>query len=304
MAVNADTLLDRLQLKSKLRFWRVITLLVVLGSAAVLLKSTSHSALSMPRDYVARVTVTGVIDDDLKMHEMLRDIAKDTDVKGVILRLDTPGGTAVGGEQLFLDVREIAKTKPVVAVMRNMAASAGYLTAIAADHVLAREGTITGSIGVILQTAEVTELAKKLGVTPITIKTGHHKATPSPFEKLEPDQRAALENSIQGFYLYFMQQVAQRRQIPLETVKTLADGRIFTGSEAVRAKLVDAIGGEEEAQSWLETNKKLKKGLPIVDIEPEYEEPGLLSELKQMASGKALSDMLLNHRGLSAIWKL
>lgn len=306
MALNADTLLDRMQLKSRIRMWRLMAILA-LGIAAVATFGslrTNPTISPLTGGYIARVHVEGVIDDDIKMHELLTELRDSKAVKAVMVRIDSPGGTAVGGEQLYVDLRAIAEKKPVVAVMRNMATSAGYLTAVAADQIFAREGTITGSVGVILQTAEFTNMADKLGITPITIKSGDLKASPSPVEKLGGKQRAALQASLDTFFQFFKGTVAERRQLPPSTINLLEDGRIFSGKQALKYRLIDAIGGEEEAVNWLETAKKLEKSLPVLDEEPEYEQGNpLFAEFKEMAFGKVVPDMLLNHHGLSAIWK-
>lgn len=301
MSIHADSLIDRIRLKAQLTRWR-ITGIVALVFVAILLFEPDSDLGPIRGDYIARVSITGIVGDDLKLSEMLHDLRDDNYAKAVIVWIDTPGGSAVGGQQLYLDLREIAKEKPVVAVMRSMATSAGYLLALGADRIFAREGTITGSIGVIMQTAEFTELAKKLGIEPITIKSGEFKATPNPMEKYTPAQKAIMQVVIKDFFQWFVELVAERRKLDVAVATELADGRVYTGRQALTNKLIDALGGEEEALNWLEKNRKVDKELNIEDIEPQYEEPGLFAGISQMAKGKFWSGVFSGLDGLIAIW--
>src|SRR5262249_34918350 len=147
--------------------------------------------------------------------------------------------------------------KPVVAVMRSIAASAGYMVALAADHIVAREGTITGSIGVLIETAEVTELAEKIGIKPVLVKSSPLKGTPSPFEKTTPEAERVIRDVVNDFYNRFVDMVAERRALPRDRVVQLADGRVYSGRKAAEDKLIDGIGGEDEAVKWLVTEKHI-----------------------------------------------
>ncbi|NBX03468.1 MAG: S49 family peptidase [Alphaproteobacteria bacterium] len=175
MALNADTLLDRIYLKSQLARWRV---LAVVFAALALIAVVERTSINSPieKDFVARITFDGIIGDDQEIYNLIDEVAENPKAKAVVLWLDTPGGSAVGGEEVFLRLRALAAKKPVVAVMRSVAASAGYMIALGADHIVAREGTITGSIGVIIEAAEITELAKKIGIEPMIIKSAPLKA--------------------------------------------------------------------------------------------------------------------------------
>ncbi len=250
---------------------------------------------------MARITFDGVIGDDQKIYDLISDTADNPKAKAVILWLDTPGGSAVGGEETFLRIRDLSKKKPVVAVMRSLAASAGYLVALGADHVVAREGTITGSIGVLIETAEVTELAEKLGIKPIIIKSSPLKGSPSPFEKDTPESDRVLHAVISDFYSRFVDMVADRRKLPRDKVVALADGRIYSGKRAVQEKLVDAIGGEDEAMKWLVEQKHIKAGLDIKDVKIDQEN-SLFDELTQSVAGNFFQRSSVGLDGLVAIW--
>jgi protease IV len=229
---------------------------------------------------------------------------KDNDaIKALIVEIDSPGGTSVGGEQLYVDLRDIAKKKPVVAVMRTMATSAAYMAALGTDHIVAREGTITGSVGVIVQTAEVTRLADKLGIDPITVKSGSLKATPSPIEKFNPADEAMLQDVVNDFFNYFVDLVVTRRKLTDEQLEQIQNGRVFTGRQALKVNLVDQLGGEPEALRWLGKNKKIDTELEIKTVKVKKPE-NLLTDLSEtISSGTILENLLGNQHGLVSIWR-
>lgn len=300
MTINADTLLDRLHLKSQIRKWRVLAIcFAVLAVIVIVDQQTPYSPIE--KSFIARVKLEGVIEDDPKLYEMLGDIAKNPKAKAVIVWLNTPGGSAVGGEETYLQLRQLAEKKPVVAVMRSVSASAGYMIALGADYVLAREGTITGSIGALVETAEFTGMAEKLGITPIIVKTGPLKAAPNPLEKATPESIRAVQNVINDFHSLFIDMVAERRGLSRQQVLPLADGRIYSGKQAAENKLIDAIGGEEEAVAWLETAKNIAQGLEIKDISPS-EAGSLLGRLAGNASRIFLQKSRVTLDGVRAIW--
>jgi protease-4 len=300
MAINADTLLDRLYLKSQITRWRVLAVLfAVLAGVVFTERFAAHSAIE--RNFVARLTIDGIISDDQQMYNLIDDIAENPRAKAVILWIDTPGGSAVGGEETFLRLRQLAAKKPVVAVMRSIAASAGYMVALGSDYIFAREGTITGSIGVIIETAEATELAEKIGIKPIVIKSSPLKGSPNPLEKSTPEAEAVIQQVINDFYVRFVDMVADRRKLPRDKVMELADGRVYSGKRAMDYKLIDAIGGEDEAMDWLVKNRHIRQDLDIKDVQIEQEN-SLFDELTQSIAGKFFQKSSIGLDGLSAIW--
>lgn len=301
MALNADTLLDRLYLKAQITRWRILAVLFAVLAFIAAVERFTPNYSPMEKDFVARVTLDGFVGDDQKFYELIDDVAQNNKAKAVIVWLNTPGGSAVAGEETYLRLRALAEKKPVVAVMRSIAASAGYMVALGADHIIAREGTITGSIGVIIESAEVTELAKKLGIEPISIKSSPLKASPSPFEKATPEAKAVLRDVIMDFYNRFVDMVAERRQLPRDKVLALADGRVYSGKRAFDSKLVDQLGGEREALVWLEEKRNIKAGLEIKDVEIEQEH-GFLQSLTESVAGKFFQSSSLGLDGLKAIW--
>ena len=188
MTIDADILLDRYNLKRRLRKWQIISLAFLLVLLLVVVSYNSDKApAELGSDYIGRVEISGVIIDDLYREEVLKEAAENDKIKALIVRIDSPGGTTLGGEALYHQIKQFSDNgKPVVVVMRTLATSAGYMAAMGGDHVIARKGTITGSIGVIIQSAEFTELAEKIGVNFNTFKSGDLKASPSPFERTSP----------------------------------------------------------------------------------------------------------------------
>lgn len=301
MSLNADTLIDRSYLKGQITKWRNVAIAVIVLS--LLLLTTRVDTPITGLEHIARVKVEGVITDDIRRDKLFDDLAENAGVKGVIVWIDSPGGTVVGGEQLYLNLKKLSEKKPVVAVMRSLATSAGYMAAIGADRVYARRGTVTGSIGVIMQTAEFTELAARMGIEPITIKSGINKAAPNPLEKMTPENRAAMEAVVVDYFNTFVDMVAEARKMDRDKVLQLSDGRVYTGPQALELGLVDALGGEEDAVEWLKTEHKLDADIEVHDHEPEPERPQNLSEFfGQVAKSFAIFPQI-QLDGLVSIWQ-
>lgn len=264
MNFDLDALLDRRRLSRRLTFWRVVAVLAFAVLAVVLFGRSG----AMLQPYVARINVEGMILENADMERMLKDIAEDSNAKALIVRINSPGGSTAGSEALYHGLRNVAAEKPVVAVMGTLAASGGYVTAVAADRIFARETTLTGSIGVIVEYAQVGELLDKLGVKMETIKSAPLKGQPSLTEPLSPEGRKAIQALIDDGYDWFVGLVATRRGMDPDAVRTLADGRVFSGRQAVEKGLVDGLGGEREAREWLAAEHGVGAGLPAVDFDP------------------------------------
>jgi protease-4 len=243
--------------------------LAVIAAIALVSSSNGDGAFSRLSDHVARVHVDGFISGDEKTLKLFKTIAESNRVKAVIMHIDSPGGTTVGAEALFEAVRKVAEKKPVVAVMNSVAASGGYATAVAADHVIARGNTITGSIGVIFQWPDVSQLMNSLGVKVEELKSGELKAEPSPFKPASDRVKAVAMQMIRDSFDWFVALVAERRRLPIERVRLLADGRVYTGRQALQEKLIDGVGGEDAAVNWLATVKGIPQGTQIVDWKTE-----------------------------------
>lgn len=305
MALSGDTLLERMHLKRQLSMWRLVAIAVAIFFLVQLIEF-ENGISPVSGDFIARVTVKDVIVDDPKRNKLLDEIRDNDNVKALIVHLDTPGGTAMGGEVLYRKLKSIREKKPVIAVMRTVCASAGYMTAIAAERIYALEGTITGSIGVIMQTADMTEMAKKIGITPIILKSGPNKASPNPAEKFTDEQRAVTKIALDDFFQIFLDMVIKERPLNAEEVLSLADGRIYTGRQAVKNKLIDEIGDEDDALKWLHENKKLSDKLEVKDMKVKKEKPSFLEQLADVSGLSFIGDTINNrHRldGMLMMWQ-
>ena len=298
MSFDPDAVIDRRRLKRKLRWWQAATLVAV---ALAIVAGLQASDLLFKRDTVARLRVAGLIVEDHTRDTLLADIAEDPSVRALIVHLDSPGGTVVGGEDLYRSLRAVSEQKPVVAVMGTVAASAAYMTAVAGDRVFAREGTITGSIGVLFQTADITGMLDKLGIKPEALKSGPLKAVPSPTEPLTDEARAATQGLVLDLFDFFVDLVVERRPLDRAQVLQLADGRVYTGRQAVANGLVDAIGGETAARDWLAEAKDIPRDIRAVTVKPKSERTGL-SEALSSLTGKSLFSNALTLDGLLSVW--
>lgn len=298
MSLDIDAMLDRRRLKRRLSLWRATAVIAVVALVAVAVGRFGGLGLE---PHVARLDVVGVIVDDRERLEAIEELVDDDNAKALIVRIDSPGGTTTGGESLYYALRRVAEEKPVVAVIGTLGASGGYMAALAADHIVARETSITGSIGVILQTAEISGLLEKLGVTTEAIKSGPLKATPSLFEPLSDESRAATQAVVDDTHSWFVALVAERRELEQATAEGLSDGRIYTGRQALEKNLIDALGGEREAREWLAETREVSKRLPVVEVK--YgEEEGLIAKFFSSLAGKTFLPERLTLDGLISLW--
>jgi protease-4 len=300
MALDTDALLERRRLKRRLYLWRGLFLLALLAVLGLLFDQYRPDGV-VGRDHIARLRIDGAIMEDSDLDRAVARLAEDRKVKAVILRINSPGGSTFGGEALYLGLRKVAEKKPVVAVIGTLGASAGYLVALAGDRVIARETSLTGSIGVLFQTAEFTGLMDKIGVTPESVTSGPLKDNPSPFKKTTPEGRAAIQATVDQTFAWFVTLVEERRKLPRETVLGLADGRIFTGRQALAAKLIDEFGGETEALAWLESKRGIDPDLPVQPVRIR-EEGGMLLEQAASAFRKMVLSERLTLDGLVSVW--
>ena len=267
----AGELIDRRRLRRRLSFWRITAVAIAVAALIAVpfligLPSAFDGRLS---DQIARVSIEGMILEDRKLLELLDELKDDDNVKAVVMRIDSPGGTTAGGESIYQAVRAMAEKKPVAAQVGTLAASAGYMIAAGTDHIVARRTSIVGSIGVIFQYVNAEKLLDTVGVEVNAIKSAPLKAEPSPFGPPPPGAEDMIRRLVMDTYDWFVGLVAERRGIPPEEARRLADGSIFTGQQGLGLKLVDEIGGEEAVRRWLEAEKKIPAGLKFVDRKPE-----------------------------------
>ncbi len=277
MTLDSDILIDRRRLKRNLTIWRVLALLAIVAAiGAILAKSDETASLfGLKRDHIARVTIDGFIGDSRQRHELLTKLAKNDHVKAVIVAVDSPGGTTTGGEALYEDLRELSKAKPVAAVFGTVAASAAYLCGIGTDYIVARGNTITGSVGVIFQWVDVTDLLSKVGAKVDEVRSGPLKAKPSPFTPPDEASRQLTEELVKDSQVWFLDLVAERRKGAASSMDDIKTGRIYTGREALKIGLIDAIGDEQTAITWFTDTRKVASGLKVKDWKPQSSVSGL-----------------------------
>jgi protease IV len=292
MTLEADLLIDRRRLKRRLALWRALAVLLVLAGAVYAASRAADMALPGAA-HLSRLTLDGFIGDDRKVIEALDRVRKDSSNRGVIVAIDSPGGSAGGGEALYAALNRIRQAgKPVVAVMRGTAASAGYMTALGSDRIFAREGTVTGSIGVLLQAFDASELLDRVGVRPEILASGPLKAQPNPFQPLTPEGREAVMRVVADLHDQFVAKVVAGRGLDEAAVRAVADGRVLTGRQALERKLVDAIGGEPEARAWLAAEKGVPESLPVREVETRSTAKRLLDSAAQSLAKTLFSEWL------------
>ncbi len=272
MSLDADAISARRKLRRSLTLWRVLALAAAL-LAVIALAYAAGGNLGLQGDHIARVRIEGMITGDQRTLDMLEQIEKSERAKALIVAIDSPGGTTAGSEAIYETLRRIAARKPVVSTMGTVAASGGYITAIGGDYIVARGNTITGSIGVIVQWADLEKLLATVGVQVEQVKSGELKAEPNPFGPSSDRVLQVTNDMVQDSFRWFAGLVAERRSIP-ESRIVEAQGRVFTGRQALQEKLVDAIGGEEVALKWLRETKNIPESLEVMDWRPRRELDG------------------------------
>ncbi len=295
MALDSDLIVDRRRMRRKLTFWRVIAIaVIVLGIAGAAAMSSNRVGLYGVRPYIARVTISGLIRGDQERVRQLERLGRSSTARAVIVHVDSPGGTTAGSEQLFDALSSLRDKKPLVVVVDTLAASGGYITALASDHIVTQQTSLVGSIGVLFQYPNFTDLLDKIGVKVEAVKSTPLKAAPSGFEPTSPEARAALDSIIKDSYAWFKGVVQDRRHLTDDQLQTVADGRVFTGHQAIDLKLVDQIGDEGTALDWLAKAKNVDAKLPVRD----YRLHGRFSDLTFL---HAAAIAVLDAVGLSAL---
>jgi protease-4 len=212
------------------------------------------------------LSIDGVIYERNDIIEKIDKLDEDMSVQGLLLIVNSPGGTFVSSKEIFDSIKNIGKRIPTAVYMKEMAASGGYLVSLGAEKIFSNQGTITGSIGVILQTADMSDLLKKIGVNPIIIKSGELKSVPNPLEKINQNQIQYVEEIISLMQKEFLNILKYTRDISPEVINLVSDGRILTGSQAKSMNLIDEIGSERDAIFWLKKRGNLDDDVPVVDI--------------------------------------
>jgi len=295
MSLDSDVIVDRRRIRRKLTFWRVAAALVAIAAIVTvgLLATPGARSTLTSSGAIARVNIDGLIRSDRERVEALERLEKSS-AAAVIVHVNSPGGTTAGSEQLYDALMRLKAKKPLVVVVEGLAASGGYITAIAADHIVVQQSSLVGSIGVLFQFPNFTELLKTVGVKVEEVKSSPLKAAPNGFEPTSPEARAAIDALVKDSYAWFRDLVKARRGMDDALLEKVADGRVFTGRQAVELKLVDAIGDEKVAVEWLVAQKNVKKDLPVRDYK-------LTPRFGDLTFLRAAASVTLDALGLSTI---
>jgi len=318
MSLDADAIVDRRRLRRKLTFWRVgavlVALVAVIGAAVLAIPGTRMSANP---NYVARIKIQGLIRNNQDRVEALTRLSRSS-ARAVIVHIDSPGGTTAGSEQLYDALRDLQARKPVVVVVDGLAASGAYIAALSAEHIIAQDTSLVGSIGVLFQYPNFTDVMKTIGIKVEEVKSSPLKAAPNGFEPTSPEARAAIAAIVSDSYDWFKGLVKDRRKMDDAQLTAVADGRVFTGRQAVGLKLVDALGNEKAARAWLAQAKNIPVTTPVRDyaLTPRFSEFSFLHLAAWSLDGMGLTAVAraieqwggpeaverLNLDGLLALW--
>jgi len=261
MALDSDLLIDRRRIRRKLTFWRVLAAVI----AIIAIAAASSSGSGTRGNMIARIRIDGLIRSDSARVEALDQLAASNQASAVIVHINSPGGTTAGAEQLYDSLTRLRQKKPVVVVVEGLAASGGYIAALASDHIIAQQTSLVGSVGVLFQYPNVADLLKTVGVKMEEIKSSPLKAAPNGFEPTSPEAHAALDALVKDMYAWFKDMVKDRRGMDDAALQQVSDGRVFTGRQAITLKLIDEIGDENAAKAWLVAQKSISKDLPVRD---------------------------------------
>jgi protease-4 len=293
MSLDSDVIVDRRRMRRKLTFWRVTAALVAIAAVVAISVFASGRGAITAAGSIARIHIDGLIRSDNDRVEALERLEKSS-AAAVVVHINSPGGTTAGSEQLYDALMRLKAKKPLVVVVEGLAASGGYIAALASDHIVAQQSSLVGSIGVLFQFPNFTGLMKTVGVQVEEVKSSPLKAAPNGFEPTSPEARAALESLVKDSYAWFRGLVKERRGMDDALLDKVADGRVFTGRQSVELKLVDQLGDEKTAVAWLVAEKKIKSDLPVRDFK-------LVPKFGDLTFLRAAASVTLDALGLSAI---
>jgi len=279
----------------RLRYKKTILIVVAIFFFVILISDNRYK-----KPHIAKVTIDNIITQDSFRYEKLEELSQNKNTKAVIVFINSPGGTVVGGETLYKSIKNIAQQKPVISVMGEVATSAAYMASLGSNYIFAQEGTITGSVGVLVLSSEFTELAKKIGISTEVIKSGDLKASPSPLEKMTPKAREQMEKIVQEISKNFINLVKKERKLDNNKTQLISDGRIFTGQSALQIGLIDSIGNIKEAKEYLKIEHNIDM-LPILNMEIIKKEK-MIEKFLSLFTNKINASKLLNLKGLISIW--
>lgn len=225
----------------------IIVVLIVAVILGLLIGLSSRGAMFTPSGNIGVIEIEGVISSSKRTVRDIKRFAEDPNIQGILVRVDSPGGGVAASQEIYEELKKCRGQKKVVISMGALAASGGYYVSLPADLIVANPGTITGSIGVIMQFPIFEELMKKIGINYEVIKSKEHKDIGSPFRKMDEKEKKLLQDVVTDVYEQFVQATCEARNLPRDSVLKFADGRIITGSQAKKLGLVDTLGSFEDA---------------------------------------------------------
>lgn len=295
MSFESDVIVDRRRIRRKLTFWRGAAIVIAIGAVVAIgatMSSTGNDPLTASGS-IARIEIEGLIRSNSERVEALDKLAKSSH-PAVIVHINSPGGTTAGSEELHDALLRVKAKKPIVVVVDGLAASGGYIAAIASDHIVAQQTSLVGSIGVLFQYPNFGDLLKTVGVKVEEVKSSPLKAAPNGYEPTSPAARAAIESLVMDSYAWFRELVQQNRKMDDTQLNAVADGRVFTGRQAVGLKLIDELGDEKSAVAWLVAQKKVKPDTPVRDYK-------LSSQFGDLTFLRTASSIALDALGLGGL---
>ena len=267
--LTSDQIIDRRRLQRRVSRWRAFgffaVALAIIGVGWRVTGARGGPGSLVP--HVARLQIGGLITGDRETIKLIDDVAK-SNASGVIVLIDSPGGTTVGSERLYDALRRLSAKKPTVSVVGSLAASGAYIAAIGTDHIIAQGNSLVGSIGVLFQFPNVSGALEKIGVKVETIKSTPLKASPNGFEPTTPEAKAAIDALVVDSYAWFKNLVKSRRGLDDNGLAAVDDGRVFTARQGIGLHLVDALGEERDGLKYLQEKRGVSRNLPVLDWKP------------------------------------
>lgn len=280
---------------SRNKLLKIILVLLI----SIFIISTFLSNFKNNEVIIGKIKIEGLIKDKFQLLEEIKKIEDNKNIQGLLVIVNSPGGTFVSSKEIFNAIDKISNNIPTAVYMREVATSGAYLASLGANQIFLNEATITGSVGVILQTVEFTDLFKMVGINPLVVKSGELKAVPNPLEKINDEKLEYINDIIGQMQKEFLRIVKEKRNITEETVQMISDGRIFTGLIAKSLNLVDEVGVEDDAITWIKKKGNLDDNVKVIDFDGEENIFKFLN-LKIIEKIKKL-ELSLND-GILAVW--
>ncbi len=279
----------------------IVIMFLCIVTAAIMYGLVRSKGTVLTGSAVGVIEMKGMIADSTDITKQLIEFRDNDRIKAVVFRIDSPGGVVGPSQEIYEEVRKFAAKKKLVVSMGSVAASGGYYIAAPATMIYANPGTLTGSIGVLMKLSNVQGLLDKIGLYSFVLKSGKFKDSGSPVRPMTNEERQLFQGVIDSMHGQFVRAVAEGRKLPVETVRTLADGRVFSGEQALQVKLVDKIGNFQDA---VDAAAKMAgiEGKPKL-IYPEEKRPSLLSLLVEGTSARIV-EKIKTESGLKAVYEM